>query len=168
VIDLVSASVLIGSSKCLVLRRPRDTPTACGLSCEYYAVPLLHDIASYCCRLRKLRQRLPLFVGLIESLSERCDDFLSGQNALQRRLSFVATGEAVTSRSGIYLIGTVDSWKNSYGGRIDVLSPGTYEACAFIDTNGNGVIDTNEPYAGGTVQLGTDDFELTQWAPAYN
>jgi hypothetical protein len=109
-----------------------------------------------------------VYVGLTNSLGADCDDYLSGQNATQRRQSFDVTGSASASRNGIYLIATIDSWINSSGGTADVLLAGDYEVCAFIDTNGNGVIDTNEPTGTGTVTAGQTGFILNTWAPAFN
>ena len=110
----------------------------------------------------------PIFIGLAPTLSADCDDYLAGQNATQRRQSFDASGVATTARNGIYLIATVSTWENSVGGTADVLLAGTYQVCAFVDTNSNGVIDTNEPTGTGQVTVGTTGFVLNTWAPAFN
>ena len=112
---------------------------------------------------------LELFVGLVDSMAGAdCDDFLTGMNATQRRLSFIASGTATTSRAGIYLTGTVTEWKGSTGATVDVLNPGSYQVCAFIDTDANGLLDTNEPVGTGALTPGGDFFELDDWLPAYN
>ncbi len=108
------------------------------------------------------------FVGLIETLTLDCDDTLAGLNATQRQQLFTVSGSVVTSQAGAYLTGRVSSWVNSTGGQQDVLNPGTYEVCAFVDSNGDGDIDTNEPVGRGQVSVGTSTYILTTWAAAFN
>jgi hypothetical protein len=112
---------------------------------------------------------LPVFVGIIESLAGAdCDDFLTGMNATQRRTAFLAHGTATSSRAGILLTATITDWEDSLGGPIDVLTPGDYFVCAFVDTNSNGVIDTNEPVGAGTITAGQTGFILDDWTAAFN
>lgn len=111
---------------------------------------------------------LTLFAGLKESLGAECDDYLSGMNATLRRSNFTASATATTGRSGIYLTANLMSWENAWGGAIDTLEAGSYQICAFIDTNGNSVIDTNEPVGTGIVEMGTNNFVLETWSPAFN
>lgn len=63
---------------------------------------------------------------------------------------------------------TLSDWLNDVGGTIDVLEPGDYTICAFVDLNSNDVLDTNEPVAQGTVPAGGTGFVLNQWTAAYN
>lgn len=113
--------------------------------------------------------QLKLFAGIIDSIAgARCDDFLTGMTELQRRNTFLASGYATSTRSGKILTATVKEWISAAGGSIDVLNPGVYIVCAFIDTNGDGRIDTNEPVAEGKITSGKTGFVMTDWAPAYN
>lgn len=111
---------------------------------------------------------LPVFVGIARSLVQDCDDFLLGKNALQRRQSFIASGTATSTRSGIYLVATIDSWVAPDGGSIDQLDTVMHQLCAFIDTNGDGDLDTNEPVATGNFFPGVTGQRLIDWKPAFN
>jgi|GEM_PF-5481483 len=112
---------------------------------------------------------LPIFVGIVESTAGAdCDDFLTGMNANLRQTSFLAWGTATSSRSGIFLTANITDWKDTSGGTIDVLEPGPYKVCAFVDTNSNDVIDTNEPVGEGTITAGQTGFVLDDWSAAYN
>ncbi len=112
---------------------------------------------------------LPVFVGLSEGLAgSACDDFLTGMTAVQRRRSFLASGSSRSTAKGNILTATINKWENDLGGPIDVLPSGTYQVCAFIDTNGNGEIDTSEPVGEGQLIPGRTDFILSVWSPAYN
>ena len=107
------------------------------------------------------------YVGLISSLVVSCEDFLNNLNDLQRRQSFAAYGSTNTTRSGGLLIGTVSTWENESGGRINAMESGSYQVCAFIDTNSNDRIDLNEPVGTGTVTLGQNSFILSTWSAAF-
>jgi len=112
---------------------------------------------------------LPVFVGIIESLGGvDCDDFLTGMNSLSRRTTFLASTSVTSSRRGIYLYAYADSWQNTSGGTVDVLAPGEYFVCAFVDSNSNGLLDTNEPVGHGTIKAGQTGFILSDWFAAYN
>lgn len=109
------------------------------------------------------------WVGLIESLAADCDDTLATLASNQRQQLFNVNGSVVSSQAGAYLTGRVSSWTNSTGGEQDVLNPGTYQVCAFVDLNGNDVIDTNEPVGQGQVSIGgSGTFILSNWAAAFN
>lgn len=108
------------------------------------------------------------YFGLIETLTLDCDDTLTGLNSAQRQALFLVSGTAVTVQSGGYLTGRITNWINSTGGQQDVLNPGTYQVCGFIDANGNGVIDANEPVGKGQVSAGTSNYIVTTWNAAYN
>lgn len=109
------------------------------------------------------------YVGIIETLTLDCDDSMAGLNASQRQQLFTASGQTIPSVSGAYLIGRVSSWVNSTGGQQDVLNPGTYQVCAFVDLNSNGAIDTNEPVARGQFSTGgSGTYILNSWAAAFN
>jgi hypothetical protein len=106
----------------------------------------------------------PVFVGLVENLAMNCDNTLHGLNAAQRQLLFTVSGTATSGSNGIYLIATVSTWTNSSGGRQDVLNPGSYKVCAFVDSNGNGQLDTNEPVGSGQANAGDSYYILDSWA----
>lgn len=112
---------------------------------------------------------LPVFVGIIDSTAgSDCDDFLTGLNSATRQRTFTASGTTTSARGGIYLTATVSDWKDSFGGPIDTLTPGDYLVCAFVDTNRNDQIDTNEPVGGGVITAGDVSFILNDWSAAYN
>lgn len=109
------------------------------------------------------------WVGLIESLAADCDDTLATLTATQRQQLFNVNGSVISSQAGAYLTGRVSSWSNSTGGDQDVLNPGSYQVCAFVDLNGNDVIDTNEPVGQGQVSIGsTGTYILSNWSAAFN
>lgn len=104
-----------------------------------------------------------VFVGLIESLTLDCASTLKNLTASQRQQLFTASGDTTSTRSGIDLVATVSNWVNSTGGGQDVLNPGNYQACALIDTNGNGLLDAGEPVGSGQVSTGTGQYILNSW-----
>ncbi len=109
-----------------------------------------------------------VYVGLIESLALDCDDTLNGLSESQRQQLFVVTGRATSTRSGIYLMALISQWKNSSGGSQSVLNPGSYHVCAFVDSNGNGQLDTNEPVGQGVLTTGAGTYILDTWTAAFN
>ncbi len=111
---------------------------------------------------------LAIFVGIKTSLGADCDDFLAGSNATQRRQMFEASATSTTGRSGIYLTATLDAWEDSVGGAVYALNSGTYQVCGFVDTDGDGTLDTNEPVGTGSLEMGATSFVLETWAPAFN
>lgn len=106
------------------------------------------------------------YAGLIESLVLDCDGTLHGLTASQRQQLFAVTGSAVASRTGIYLIARISSWFNNSGGSQNVLNSGNYPVCAFIDSNGNGQLDTGEPVGSGQTATGAGTYVLSSWAAA--
>ncbi len=110
------------------------------------------------------------WVGLIQTLTAGdCDDTLATLDSSQRQLLFTVSGSVVSSQAGAYLTGRVSDWINSTGGQQDVLNPGTYEVCAFVDLNGNDVIDTNEPVGRGQISTGgSGTYILSTWSAAFN
>lgn len=102
-------------------------------------------------------------VGLIESLALTCDGTLHGLSPAQRQALFAVTGSSVSSSSGSILTATINQWTNSTGGSQDVLNAGAYVVCAFIDSNGNGQLDTNEPLATGVATTGEGTVTLNSW-----
>ena len=112
---------------------------------------------------------LPVFVGIIESTGgSDCDDFLTGLNSATRQRTFVASGNTTSARRGVFLTANVSDWTDSFGGPIDTLTPGDYLVCAFVDTNRNDRIDTNEPVGSGVIRAGDVSFILDNWSAAYN
>ncbi len=110
------------------------------------------------------------WVGIIETLTAAdCDDTLATLNSTQRQQLFNVSGSVVSTQSGAYLTGRVSEWTNTTGGNQDVLNPGTYEVCAFVDLNGNDVIDTNEPVGRGQISPGgSGTYILSSWSAAFN
>jgi len=105
----------------------------------------------------------PVWAGLIEDLAMNCDNTLKNLNASQRQTLFAVSGSATSSRNGIYLIATVSSWVNSTGGSQDTLNNGDFKVCAFVDTNGNGQLDSTEPVGEGQVSAGGSFYILNTW-----
>lgn len=107
------------------------------------------------------------YVGLVESLTLTCDSTLKGLSANQRQSLFAVTGSDVSSSSGSILTATVSHWINNTGGAQDVLNAGAYIVCAFVDSNSNGQLDTNEPVASGVATTGEGTVTLSTWAAAH-
>ncbi len=105
-----------------------------------------------------------VYVGIIENLAMDCGATMHGLSNSQRQLLFTVSGQAVSTRSGIYLMATVNSWSNSTGGSQDTLNEGSYGVCSFVDSNGNGQLDNTEPVASGQVSAGDSNFTLSTWA----
>lgn len=103
------------------------------------------------------------YVGLIESLALTCDGTLHGLTPSQRQALFAVTGSTVSSSSGSLLTATISHWTNSTGGSQDVLNAGSFVVCAFVDSNGNGQLDTNEPIASGVATTGEGTVTLNSW-----
>jgi hypothetical protein len=104
-----------------------------------------------------------VYTGLIENLAMDCDSTLKALNASQRQALFTVSGSATSSRNGIYLIATINSWTNSTGGRQDIINPGSYRVCSFVDSNGNGQLDSAEPVGSGQVNAGDNNYILNSW-----
>jgi hypothetical protein len=111
---------------------------------------------------------LSVWIGMTSTLSASCENTLVSLSASQRRLSFTATGSAVSTRKGIYLFASVTNWVSTTGATIDVLDPGTYKACSFVDTNGNDLLDTNEPVGSADIVVGQTNEPVSNWKPAFN
>lgn len=112
---------------------------------------------------------LPVFVGLTSTLNgESCDDYLHLTTAIERRRLFQASATFSSSKSGNVLTGMADEWVNSTGGSVEALPSGTYEICAFVDSNSDGGIDLNEPVASGTLTVGQFATDLENWSAAFN
>lgn len=144
---------------------------ACGSSSEEKSSEFIPDIPVECTAAQVAdcaATAKPIFAGLISNLTADCDDFLTGMNATQRQITFEASSTSITSRSGIYLTASMHNWVNNTGGAIDTLLPGDYFVCAFVDSNSNGILDTNEPVGEGVVTLGETDFVLDTWSAAFN
>ena len=113
-----------------------------------------------------LQEALNVFTGIQKTSTMPCDALMSGMSASQRRMAFIATADSVSNRTGNYLTAIATNWRNSSGGRVDVLPSGTYSVCAFVDVNGNGQLDLNEPLGQGSVTLGVTGARITEWAPS--
>ena len=112
---------------------------------------------------------LPVFIGWIKTTGGiACDDFLTGLNGSQRRQTFDASTTLTSSRRGIYLTGLAKNWDDQQGSTIRSLAAGTYQVCAFVDSNSNGLLDTNEPVGSDSIATGQSESVLKDWFAAYN
>ena len=104
-----------------------------------------------------------VYVGIIENLAMDCGATMHGLSNAQRQLLFTVSGQAVSTRSGVYLIATINSWFNSTGGSQDTLNEGSYKVCSFVDFNGNGQLDNTEPVSSSQVSAGDSQHTLAIW-----
>ncbi len=104
-----------------------------------------------------------VYVGIIENLAMDCGATMHGLDSAQRQLLFTVSGQAVSTRSGIYLMATVNSWFNSTGGNQDTLNEGSYRVCSFVDSNANGQLDTTEPVSSSQISAGDAQHTLSIW-----
>lgn len=111
---------------------------------------------------------LTAFVGLTQDLQgSTCQDLLTSVNASTRAAAFDVSGVTTTSQSGTYTVGEVSSWINASHGSVTDVSSGTYSVCAFIDLNGNGSLDANEPVDIQSFRAEDSELRLETWSTAF-
>ncbi len=109
-----------------------------------------------------------VFVGLIADLSLNCEDYLLNTSSVALQNAFDALGESTVSFTHPSLNGFVTQWVNPQGTSISELTEeSTYLLCAFIDINGNGQLDSGEPFGADEVTPGSSSsVVVTDWADA--
>lgn len=104
------------------------------------------------------------FIGLLYNSSVDCGNYLfSLLTTAQRTQAFDVSSTVTTSTYGQFVIGLFTNWTNSSGALVDTMKHGTYQACSFIDINGNGRLDVNEPVGEGAVTMGNTDAVVSDW-----
>lgn len=84
-------------------------------------------------------------IGLVES-STPCTTLMNAAGA-NFYSQFSASGSTIALWDGTSaLTGTVSTWVDSSNNSVTALPEGTYRVCAFLDFNGNGILDTDEPF----------------------
>ncbi len=103
------------------------------------------------------------YVGLISDTGTNCSSYLF-QIAFASDFGsyFDLSGNTAMSFTSS-LVGQITSWKNSQGSAVASMFNLTYKACAFIDTDGNGLLSAGETL--GEALIAPDDNTpiITDW-----
>ncbi|MCB0365588.1 MAG: hypothetical protein H6624_04145 [Bdellovibrionaceae bacterium] len=104
-----------------------------------------------------------IYVGLTSDTDVDCESYLVVLSSTNFAFSFDGSGSATSSYDGLAIRGTVSSWRGSQGQIIGELEKRTYRICAYIDSNGDGNLDVNEPVGSGLLSPGSSTVQLTDW-----
>jgi hypothetical protein len=104
-----------------------------------------------------------IYVGLIRDLSVDCESYLHQISANNFTAVFDASGEALGHGSGSEMVGYATRWVNFQGNGITDLEEGDYRICAFIDKNGNAIMDNDDAVGEGQLSPGVTGVVVDDW-----
>jgi hypothetical protein len=104
-----------------------------------------------------------VFIGLTDNLTTTCANEFANNSIADMIAIFDFSAQTQTANVGGVLTGVGHLWVNSYSMPFMVLPAKTFKVCAFIDVDGNGGIDANEPYQESTLTVGSDFMPLSNW-----
>ena len=147
------------------------------LSCGYedeagdrVAVPTIDLACAYdevlACNSSQSGKRL--YVGLTSDLNFNCSEeleLLLFQNHFKNYFEF--TGQAQVQFNGIFLNAEVSRWYDHREFQVFHIPNQPYKACAYIDLNGNGLLDLSEPIGSGIIDPSAAFDSVLNWT-AYN
>lgn len=109
-----------------------------------------------------------MWLGLTDDFNLDCADVLSNLTGSSRNQLFQAIASNVTfTHLGGISNANISSFQTSSGAAVATLLPGSYKACAFIETTGgNQRLGLNEPLGAAIVQVGGESPQLVNdWIP---
>ena len=103
------------------------------------------------------------YVGLISDTGTDCSSYLFQITFASDFPSYFDLSGSTTMSFTSSLIGEITSWENSQGSPITSMFNLTYKACAFIDTDGNGILSANETVGETLIDLSDTTPIITDW-----
>ena len=103
-----------------------------------------------------------VYVGFTQSLNDCTDVIEPISSATEFQQSFVASNTSSLTDGTGRIEAEITSWVDESGFTISQSSV-SLRVCAFIDTNSNATVDTNESIAVGTLFTGQAQITLDEW-----
>jgi hypothetical protein len=113
------------------------------------------------CTIDKANEKV--FIGLTKNTSYSCEDLLDKPTPYYLDGSFAYSSRSTMADKGSFLVSTASVWQTKDFTPTWIMNSGTYKVCAFIDFNGNGIINSLEPFHESMYTAGQDFFPIDSW-----
>ncbi len=80
------------------------------------------------------------------------------------KTQFLYTSQTKTDTNGSVITAVFTRWVNVHDVEVRELANASYRLCAFIDLDGNDVVDTGEPFADTIIKVGESFPPLSNWS----